>query len=331
MAIDNVDVARVSQLGYLGFGVSNMAAWEEFATEVMGFQLNGKTARGSEFLRMDDYHHRFEICPTGEDDVLWAGWEAKDAATLARIAAQVRALGVTVEQATPAEAAERLVMDFIRFKDINGLQVEVYWGPLLDHTPFVSPRGISGFRSGDLGLGHMVMVVNNLAASVDFYQRALGVRISDYQTMTFGAMRIELCFTHVNQRHHSLAMGAPIGGHPPLPPGAPPMKRLNHFMVEVNKLDDVGGALDIYHQRGITAGQLGKHTNDWMVSFYGDTPSGFQVEYGWNGRSIGPEEEWQVQHYRAPSLWGHGMAPKPTSKQGADSPEHTTAAAVRKA
>ncbi len=319
MASNDSDMARVSQLGYLGFGVSDMGAWSEFATDIMGFQPNGTTARGSEFLRIDDYHHRFEICPTGEDDILWAGWEAKDAPTLARIANQVRALGVAVEQGSAAEAAERHVMDFIRFVDPNGLQVEVYWGPLLDHTPFVSSRGVAGFRAGDLGLGHIVMVVRDLAASIDFYERTLGVRISDYQSMSFGAMRIEICFTHVNQRHHSLALGAPVGGHPPPPPGAPPMKRLNHFMVEVNKLDDVGTALDIFQQRGMPAGQLGKHTNDWMISFYAPTPSGFQVEYGWNGRLIGSEQDWQVQHYRAPSLWGHGMAP--ASGQTRDAPE----------
>ena len=107
------------------------------------------------------------------------------------------------------------------------------------------------------------------------------------------------------------------------------MKRLNHFMVEVNALDDVGTALDIFQQRGIPADQLGKHTNDWMVGFYASTPSGFRVEYGWNGRLIGREEDWQVQHYRAPSLWGHGAAPAPAQSQGTTAPEHATAAASR--
>jgi biphenyl-2,3-diol 1,2-dioxygenase len=49
---------------------------------------------------------------------------------------------------------------------------------------------------------------------------------------------------------------------------------------------------------------LGKHTNDHMVSFYLRTPSGFAVEYGWGAREV-DDRTWQVQVHTAGSMWGH--------------------------
>jgi 2,3-dihydroxybiphenyl 1,2-dioxygenase len=302
-------ITSVTQLGYLGLGVSDAPVWNEFATEVLGLQENGSSARGSRFYRMDSHHYRFEICPTGEDDLLWAGWEAKDPDDLAKIAEQVRSLGVKVTEGSAADAAERKVLGLIRFQDPEGLPIEVYHGPLMDPTAFVSPRGVRGFRADALGLGHVVMIVRDLDASLDFYRRGLGVKISDFMHIARGPMRFRVCFTHVNPRHHSLAMGQAMGAPPPAPPGASKPKRLNHFMIELNDFDDVGTALDIFQRRGMPVGQLGRHSNDWMVSFYAPTPSGFSVEYGWNGRSIEDESTWQVQNYDAASRWGHAMPP----------------------
>ena len=300
------EIVGVSQLGYLGFGVSDPDAWCEFATEVLGLQENGGNARGSAFYRMDSHHYRFEVCPSGEDDLLWAGWEAKDEVVFRAIAQQVRALGIEVTECNAQEAAERRVLGLVRFQDPEGLQTEVYHGPLIDHKPFISPRGVRGFKADKQGLGHFVMMVRDLDVMLDFYMRALGVKISDFINIARGPRQLRVCFTHVNPRHHSLAMvGQAPGSHPQS--AFTTAKKINHFMIETNELDDVGVALDIFKQRGMPVGQIGKHTNDWMISFYGHTPSGFSVEYGWNGRSIDDEATWQVQHLNVASLWGHAM------------------------
>jgi 2,3-dihydroxybiphenyl 1,2-dioxygenase len=302
---DSSGTVGVTQLGYLGLGVSDPHIWREFATEVLGLQESQSLADGSSFYRMDSHHYRFEVRPSGEDDMLWAGWQAKDAPALAAIADQVRALGVQVTVCSPEEASERMVLGLIRFQDPEGLQTEIYHGPLVADTSFVSPRGVRGFKADDLGLGHVVMIVRNLDAMLDFYVRGLGVKISDFMNIARGPMRFKVCFTHVNPRHHSLAFGQAMGSMPPGATGKP--KKLNHFMIEANELDDVGVALDIFQRRGMPVGQLGKHTNDWMVSFYAPTPSGFSVEYGWNGRSIDDEATWEVQNRTSASFWGHAM------------------------
>ena len=66
----------VSQLSYIGVGVSDAAAWERFATDILGLQVGEKTEAGVVYLRMDEYHHRIILHPTGEDDILYTGFQA---------------------------------------------------------------------------------------------------------------------------------------------------------------------------------------------------------------------------------------------------------------
>ena len=83
-------------------------------------------------------------------------------------------------------------------------------------------------------------------------------------------------------------------------------QNLHHFMVEVYSLDDVGQGYDLAQlEDGRVAYTLGRHTNDYMTSFYSHSPSGFFVEYGWGGRVIDPGI-WQPHETNdGPSLWGH--------------------------
>ena len=80
---------------------------------------------------------------------------------------------------------------------------------------------------------------------------------------------------------------------------------IHHLMVELYMLDDVGQAYDLASREdGRIAATLGRHTNDFMTSFYSRTPSGFLVEYGWGGRSIDPDSWKAVEMTDGPSLWG---------------------------
>ena len=287
----------VTQLGYLGIGVSDLPTWRDFAALALGLQENGSGPRGEIYFRIDDHHQRFAFFPTGEDDLLHVGWETKDARAMHEIARQVSALGVEVTEASREEAAARMALGLIRFKDPDGLAVEVYHGPLLDRTNLLSMRGISRFKAHDLGLGHIVLKASSPDKTLRFYMDGLGVKLTDYIHVERGGQSVALTFTHVNPRHHSMAL---------VPGLAPGVKRLQHFMVEVEALDDVGAAMDIVQRRGIETGRLGRHTNDLMVSFYVVSPSGFNVEYGWGGRTIDDESKWTVENYRATSIWGHG-------------------------
>src|SRR5438093_11680629 len=140
----------VTQLGYLGLSVSNVDEWERFATQTLGLQANGREADGSLFLRMDEYHHRFIVHPTGKDDVAYFGWEVATEGALQALAAQLTAAGVAVRPGTPADAEARRVAGLIKFADPSGTPSEVFYGPRVTFDkPFQSPRPISGFKTAD--------------------------------------------------------------------------------------------------------------------------------------------------------------------------------------
>ena len=80
----------------------------------------------------------------------------------------------------------------------------------------------------------------------------------------------------------------------------------HHFMVEYNSLDDVGQGYDLLqYEDNKIAYTLGRHTNDYMTSFYSITPSGFFIENGWGGRIIDPKTWEPIETFEGPSFWGH--------------------------
>lgn len=229
-------MASVTQLGYLGIGVSDMAQWEPFATEILGLQIGARGDDGTLFLRMDDYHHRIALHPGGDDDLNYVGWEVVDEHALQAVADQLRAAGTKVTVGTAAEAEVRRVVGLIRFDDPSGVPSEIYYGPMQSFdAPFVSPRGVAGFVTGTMGFGHIVIAVDDLDQSIDFYRDVLGLRISDFiQLERPPGNRFKMAFFHCNPRHHSLAFMA-----------MKPDKRLNHFMLQAQSINDVGTTYDL--------------------------------------------------------------------------------------
>ncbi len=281
-------MASVTQLGYVGISVSNIEEWEHFGTDVLGLQSNGVGDDGSLTLRMDEYTHRFIVSPGGKDDVEFVGFQVTDEPALREMAEQLRQAGVEVTIGTDDEARARKVEGLIKFDDPDGTPTEVYFGPPISFDrPFNSPRAISGFVTGEQGLGHVVYHVENLERSLTFYRDVLGMKISDFIR--------NLVFFHCNPRHHTLAL---IESKSP--------KRLNHFMLQAQGMNDVGSTYDLVQDQEmqITRG-LGRHTNDHMTSFYMKTPSGFDVEYGWGARTVDDTTTWQVQRHEKGSIWGH--------------------------
>lgn len=287
---------RITQLGYLGLEVSDLERWKAYAADVLGLAPNGTDADGTVFLRMDENHHRIALHPGARDDIAYAGWEVKDEAALRAVAERLESRGVAVKWGARSEAAVRRVMDLIKLADPNGVAVEVYWGPLVQtERPFVSPRAIGGFEAGNLGAGHIVLSVDDYEASLRFYRDGLGLLISDFIELDMGgAGTTKVAFLHCGPRHHSLAFAQ-----------FPAPRRLHHLMLQLRDMDDVGATYDACVDKGVTiTSTMGRHTNDRMTSFYMQTPSGFQVEYGHGGRLI-DDDCWEVQLHRSPSLWGH--------------------------
>jgi 2,3-dihydroxybiphenyl 1,2-dioxygenase len=293
----------ISQLGYLGFEVKDLAAWEKFATQVLGLTVADRRADGALALRMDGHAYRFLIEPGAADDLALLGWEVADEATLLALAAKLREAGTDVTEAPAADVEARRVQRLFRYRDPSGIPSELYVGPTLAADAFVSPLVRAGFVADALGLGHLVITATDRDASRKFYTELLGFRASDRIIADVHGYKADIEFLHTNARHHSLAFGDAQ------------RKRLHHFMVEARVMDEVGLAFDRALRGGVRIMQtLGRHPNDRMFSFYAKTPSGFQFEFGWGGREI-DDSTWQTTLYDHVSEWGHHppqfLAPPP--------------------
>jgi 2,3-dihydroxybiphenyl 1,2-dioxygenase len=283
-------MSGVRALGYIVVQ-GPVEEWKSFGTDVLGAGV--ARATGSEIrLRTDERAWRIAVeagPAAGPASLLALGFEVGSAAALSELAESLSAGGIEV-RADDELARRRQVRGLIVFADGDGHQVEAFYGQEIDHSPFVSPRGVE-FVTGDLGVGHAFLFSDAAAKVVEFYTGCLGFRLSD--TIDLGVA--EGIFMHCNPRHHSVA----VASIPGLPVG------LGHLMLEVGSLEAVGLALDIATERGDEIQMtMGQHTNDRMTSFYVTTPSGFQIEYGWNGLLI-DDTDWTVGHHMAPSTWGH--------------------------
>lgn len=297
-----MDKVSVNQLGYVGIGVSNMLEWEDYATQVLGMQAAGNGTDGSLLFRMDNYHHRLILEPNGKDDISFAGWQVKDDDELEVMASQLKNEGFEIHYGTSAEAKQRHVSGLIRTKDPSDITTEIFFGPeVLYGTGFKSPRNITGFVTHGMGVGHIVLAVNNFDKCLQFYRRTLGFKASDVIRQ---GPEVGGAFMHVNPRHHSLALNIARSpeGNPPY--GLYPAKRLQHVMIQLQSLDDVGSTYYLAQKKGLKfSKELGRHGNDYMVSFYVMTPSGFAIEYGWGARNI-DDSTWQLT-YGERTPWEH--------------------------
>ena len=289
-----IKLINIVGLGYVGLDVADLDGWDRFATEQLGMATE-RAGEGVLRLRMDDRPFRLLLHEKDvADDVSFIGWELPGPGAVDAAAAELASAGLAVEEVSPEECADRRVRRLVRAEDPAGYQLELFCTPALNHTPIVSPVGVSRFVTGELGLGHVVLRVPDIDKSAAFYTDVLGFRLSDRQVRRQGG---EALFLHCNQRHHSLAL---VG---PLDPG------LHHLMVEVGTLDDVGYAFDRFVDAGLPISKtIGKHTNDHMVSFYGKSPSGIEFEYGCGGIRV-DDAVWSTSEITESSFWGHRPMP----------------------
>lgn len=285
----------VNSLGYIALNVTKLPEWRDLLEHVFGLEPRARDGSSTLDYRMDGYHHRLSLNPAGSDGIAAIGWEVESIARLDALAEALRARQIELVAGSAAQCAERKVKALYGFVEpMIGVQTEIYYGPLVSNTAFSPRRGISGYKTGSLGLGHVVFWVKDLQATLDFYTEVMGFRISDYIAWDDN----DAIFLHCNARHHTLAIMAEAPGRPA---GA-----LNHIMLEAQSLDDVGYGYDIVRDRGVPVKiEPGKHSNDHMQSFYLQTPSGFWMEYGFGGMEIG--ENWDIKNYDRPMLWGHRM------------------------
>ncbi len=278
----------ITSLGYIGIRSNRLDDWSSFSTGILGMQPVDRAGKVSAY-RMDDKKQRLIVSDEPGDTLAYLGWEVDSPEDLDHYGAKLEQNGCAVEQGKRALCEQRCVSSLIRFNDPDGNRIELFHHLESSSAPFIPGRPVSGFNTGPYGMGHAVLHATNTEALLTFYVDVLDFKVSDY-----GLSPYPMYFFHVNGRHHSFAiLGSGSTG-------------FHHFMVEYGNLDDVGQGYDIAQlDQDRIAYTLGRHTNDYMTSYYANTPSGFFVESGWGGRII-DTDTWQAHETNCgPSFWGH--------------------------
>lgn len=283
-------MVAVTELGYMGIGVSKPDEWKEFATQIVAFELSdGEPDRF--YLRMDYWHHRIVVHENGSDDLEYLGFRVAGPDEFGEMQRQLSEAGVKYRVGSEDEAAERRVLEVMKLSDPAGNPIEIFHGPeILPGKPFHPGRRMHGrFKTGTGGLGHCIIRENDPAAARRFYM-VLGMRGGVEYKVGRGKQKVTPIFMHCNERDHTVAFGL-----------TEQKRRLNHLMIEVDNFDDVGMTHDLVRQNKIPVEiTLGKHSNDRMYSFYFRNPSGWMFEYGYGGRASTYQSEYYVR-----DVYGH--------------------------
>jgi biphenyl-2,3-diol 1,2-dioxygenase/3,4-dihydroxy-9,10-secoandrosta-1,3,5(10)-triene-9,17-dione 4,5-dioxygenase len=311
-------MSEIVGLGYLGVEARDLDAWETFATQLLGLELAARREDGALLFRLDDYAYRLVVEPGAGDDVAYIGWEVATEAGLQSLAERLRHHQVDVAVGDDALVRRRNVRSLIAFSDPDGIRHEAFVGPLLQpQKPFVSPRSIGNFVTGDQGLGHVVLVTAEIERAQRFFCDIVGFRVSDY--IDVAQPPRSFVFMHCSGRHHSLALAR-----------VPSPKKLAHLMLETSSIDDVGLTYDLAQRLEYPiAATLGRHTNDRMFSFYVKTPSMWEIEFGADPLTI-DDATWHVRRFERTSVWGHVRAlPAPPTANGSGERAQPQPAAAR--
>ena len=286
---------RIS-LGHVVVQSRKLPEWQRFAEEGLGLQVD--RVGNALALRIDEHARRIVVEDGAAEDVTAIGWQLHDEHALPLLQRRLRAMGVDVLQAGAEEAAARGVERLWVFQGPKKLRFEFFTRPLLAGAPRLRA---SGFVTGALGLGHFAMTTREPEATLRFFQQAFDARLSDTIEGKLNGVTLELSFLRLNERHHTVALAATRGQRM-----NPLRTAIHHLNLQAASLDDVTEAYRRMRGMGYAiANAIGQHPNDRELSFYVVSPSGFEVELGWNPIVVRDEAAWQPAHYQGISLWGH--------------------------
>lgn len=292
----------IKALGYVMVETAKADQWDHFLTQVVGVMRGDAPRDGVATYRIDGRPFRFWIERGASDRLVASAYEVGDAGELAELRAKVVAAGRPVEDGDAAGVAARGVAAFFRTSDPAGNGLEFFHGDTRDDVSFVSPVGVSGFVTGDMGMGHAVFATPNFDECHAFY-KAIGFHDTDIPRFRFSDDPADpgmgFAFMHAdNGRHHSVAIA-----EMPMPPSA-----CIHLMLEMKTQSDVGKCHDRMRANKVPeSASLGRHVNDQTFGFYMQTPSGFDLEIGADPLVIDPAS-WTPTAHLVPSEWGHVWA-----------------------
>ena len=294
------DIFGSVHLGYIVIETNKLADWKRFGLDAVGMHVD-EIARDVTRFRIDDRECRFLLQRGPKEDVTAFGWHIDGHETFDVILGRVAERGLPVIEGTPDECALRGVERLWRIAGPKGVVTEIFTRPLVTPAPLHMKN--REFVTGDSGMGHVAIAAKDALSLHGYYNTLFDARLSDFILEKVGPLDLKIRFLRVNERHHSVAL-ANIQQFPV----NPIQSAVQHINIQVADLDDMVAAFERVKAEGFKmVWSVGQHTNDRELSFYCQTPSGFELEVGWNPILVTPELEstWEPTTYQGISIWGH--------------------------
>ena len=175
----------LQSLGYVGVETTRLDEWRAFGPRIMGLEVADATASSLAF-RMDDRKQRILVDQGSADGAVFYGWRSPTA---------TRWNGSPPGWTGPASGwrpcrgrrPTGVVGRGLCFLDPSGNRHEAFCDPALADRAFRPGRAMSGFRTGPLGMGHVVLMAQRIEDLLPFYVDASEFRLSDYMLHPFKA------------------------------------------------------------------------------------------------------------------------------------------------
>ncbi|SDH54233.1 2,3-dihydroxybiphenyl 1,2-dioxygenase [Pseudomonas benzenivorans] len=291
-----IDLFGKARMGYALVESQKLDDWLRFTRDALGLDVH---VQGDTLIcRLDEHARRLVISPGALEDAAALGYELDDQASLEVVLQRLRQKGVAVEAGDARGAALRGVEHYWRCIGPKGLPIEFYVTPVLNDAPLSMLA--SGYITGSAGMGHVAITSRRPEAMLGFWQEILDARLSDDIEQRMSGLMLDIRFLRLNERHHSVAVACTRGRRMD-----PIRTRIQHLNIQCATLEDMTAAYQRCRQLGyrIMMG-VGQHTNDRELSFYVQSPSGFEIEYGWAPIAV-DENNWQPTLHQGISTWGH--------------------------
>lgn len=289
----------VANLGYVVLEMKEPAGWAKFAKAVLGFGVATSFGeKGAKYLRMDNAPFRYMIRKGPVDRFVAGGYQMSSKQAFEDQIKTFEKGKTLVMRGTDKDAKHRAVKGLASVVDPSGNMVEFYYGRSKSDA-FKPGNGIKSFKTGSMGLGHMVLPAQENQKTINFYRKLMGFGVSDDLSLPAfapGLPKQRIYFMHAdNPRHHTLGLY-----NFPNPSG------VIHLMAEVGTMDEVGHCMDRVKKAGLHVfASLGRHSNDEMVSFYFFAPGGIGFEIGYDGRQVKDWSSFKPTKSTIGDIWGH--------------------------
>lgn len=278
-------MASVTDLQYVALAVPDLAAEREFFGKTWGLTEVGEEG-GKVYFAAEGMPHPYVIRlrEDAERKTDLIGFSAASREDVDAIFEQVK--GADAKIISEPGPMEGLAGDYgFRFFDPDGRAMEVVTG-----SKARAHRTLGRGEAIPVGISHVVFHSPDHAGLADFYQQALGFRLSDW----IGNF---MAFLRCNSAHHRVA----------ILPGPP---ALNHIAFDVASVDELMRGLARMHENEIKLSWgPGRHTAGDNTFCYFISPNGNAVEYTSDLEHV-DEDTWTPKTYEpGPNTidqWGTG-------------------------